>query len=132
MHRVMGITKSVYYFFFRQIAYLRLRGHGHAGTPQSGAINIVCRFGVQNGLANGALYQCLAFEKLGYAARKVDITPAIKNPFRKISCSADGPLVFHCAAPQFLQFAWPLRDAVRGRRLIGYFAWELDEPPADW
>ncbi|MDE1901194.1 MAG: glycosyltransferase family 4 protein [Alphaproteobacteria bacterium] len=132
MRRVMGIAKSVYYFFFRQIAYLRLRGRGHAGTPQSGAVNIVCRFGVQNGLANGALYQCLAFEKLGYAARKVDITPAIKNPFRKISCSADGPLVFHCAAPQFLQFAWPLRDAVRGRRLIGYFAWELDEPPADW
>jgi glycosyltransferase involved in cell wall biosynthesis len=134
MRRIVRIAKSAYYFLFLNLAYyyLRRRGEQAQATLTSSKINLVCRFGIQNGLTNGANYHYLAFESLGYPVHKVDITPAIKNPFKKIDCDKDAVFIFHCAAPQFLQFAWPLREAIKGRKLIGYFAWELAEPPADW
>lgn len=132
-HSFLKIAKSTYYFFFFRLAYLRLRRRGKSPPPPIvGKINIVCRYGIQNGLSNGANYHALSLEKLGYCVRKVDVTPAIANPLRKITCDSDAVFIFHCAAPAFLQLAWPIRDAIKGRRLIGYFAWELAEPPTDW
>jgi glycosyltransferase involved in cell wall biosynthesis len=134
MRLVFRAAKSVYYFLFLRLAHFCLSRHAYQArlVPNPPKINLVCRFGIQNGLTNGANYHFLALETLGYSVRKVDITPAIKNPFGKIECETDAIFIFHCAAPQFLQFAWPLRSAIKGRKLIGYFAWELAEPPTDW
>jgi glycosyltransferase involved in cell wall biosynthesis len=134
MSRLIGIMKSIYLEVFNRLAYrtIRHRPGSYSPAPGRDVINVVCRYGVPNGLSNGALYQLEALARLGYEVRKVDVTTAIRNPLARIACEDQGVFIFHCAAPQFLQLAWPLRQALKGHRLIGYFAWELGEPPADW
>ena len=135
MQNLRQIAKSIYYFFFAKIAHTALRKSKAQDekTHSKKTINIVCRFRVQNGLTNGANYHMCALEKLGYDVRRIDITPAIRNPLKKIEGSKQDIYIFHCAAPQFLQQAWPLRESLKesGKR-IGYFAWELPEPPVNW
>jgi glycosyltransferase involved in cell wall biosynthesis len=132
MRQIIRKLKTIYYFIFTQLAYRCLRRRNGIPSNVSKNINLVCTFGLNNGLTNGANYNFLALEKLGYIVRKVDITPAIRNPFKKITCTNDGVFVFHCAAPSFLQLAWPLRQSIKGKKLIGYFAWELPCAPSDW
>ncbi len=134
MSQLKKWAKGLYFSIFNRIALSKLQRPSPAALPLTldTPINIVCRFAVQNGLTNGANYHAIAFERLGYKVRKVDISSAIRNPFKQIDCPKDGIFIFHCAAPEFLQLAWPLRKVLKNQRRIGYFAWELPDPPAGW
>lgn len=125
MQNLRQIAKSIYYFFFAKIAHTALRKSKAQDekTHSKKTINIVCRFRVQNGLTNGANYHMCALEKLGYDVRRIDITPAIRNPLKKIEGSKQDIYIFHCAAPQFLQQAWPLRESLKesGKRIDRLF-----------
>jgi hypothetical protein len=79
MRQIIRKLKTIYYFIFTQLAYRCLRRRNGIPSNVSKNINLVCTFGLNNGLTNGANYNFLALEKLGYIVRKVDITPAIRN-----------------------------------------------------
>lgn len=132
--RIFKLAKALYLSAFTRLAYraMRRKQGVPANQRSAGSIKIVCRYGLKNGLANGAVYNGLALETLGYEVEQPDVTSALRNPFKRLFCKQGGLFVFHCAAPQFLLLAWPLRRLLRGGKLIGYFAWELAEPPGDW
>ena len=134
MERIFRLAKSLYLAVFTAVAYRAMRREqGDRSNERSpGSIKIVCRYGLKNGLTNGAIYNGLALETLGYEVEQPDVTLAMRNPFKRIFCKKGGLFVFHCAAPQFLLLAWPLRRLLRSGKLIGYFAWELAEPPGNW
>jgi glycosyltransferase involved in cell wall biosynthesis len=98
----------------------------------SSSLKVVCNYGFQGGIMNGAIGNSLALESLGNTVQKIDVTSAIKNPFKRIACSVGGTFIFHCAAPEFVLLAWPIRRVFRSGRVIAYFAWELADPPKNW
>ncbi|MDX9690758.1 MAG: glycosyltransferase family 4 protein [Alphaproteobacteria bacterium] len=134
MRHLLRVAKRIYYFFFTRVAYAAVRKTSLSArqAQASRRINIICRFGVQNGLTNGANYHARALERLGHDVQCVDITPTIKNPFKTIACDKDAVFIFHCAASQFVQQAWPLRESIKNAKRIGYFAWESSEAPVNW
>ncbi|MGF6721181.1 glycosyltransferase involved in cell wall biosynthesis [Paraburkholderia sp. GAS41] len=134
IQRIFKLAKTLYLSVFMSVAYRAMRHKRKDLTSERspGSIKIVCRYGLKNGLANGAVYNGLALETLGYAVEQPDVTAAMRNPFKTIFCRKGGLFIFHCAAPQFLLLAWPLRRLIRSGKTIGYFAWELAEPPRDW
>jgi glycosyltransferase involved in cell wall biosynthesis len=92
----------------------------------------VAAFGRANGIAAGALLQQQAFHALGIDAELVDATPALRNPFHRVPHSPGTTYIFHCGAPQTPNLlSAVLPHAARAWR-IGYWAWELPDPPPDW
>lgn len=108
----------------------------YRGGPRSarsaGTIKIVCRYDVANGIANGALYQADTLRQLGYDVEIVDVSAAIKRPWRTVAASPGGVFIFHCGGPELPLAAWPLRRVLGTGRIIGYFAWESARPPLGW
>jgi glycosyltransferase involved in cell wall biosynthesis len=102
------------------------------GSPEDHTIKIIARFQRSGGITNGALHNLSALGAAGYSTEAIDVSSAIRNPFRHVTCSPGGVWVFHCDAKQFPLFAWPLRRRFECRKLVGYFAWELATPPLDW
>jgi glycosyltransferase involved in cell wall biosynthesis len=136
MSSLMRLAKFLYLLFFPALASRVLRrgkrmGAGH-NEERLSSFKVVCHYGFQGGITNGAINNSLALESLGHTVQKVDVTSAIKNPLKLIACSVDGTFIFHCAAPEFVLLAWPLRRVFRSGKVIGYFAWELAAPPRNW
>ncbi len=73
-----------------------------------------------------------AFRAAGFSVESIDVSGAIRNPFRHVGCPPGGVWIFHCDATQFPLFAWPLRREFKARKVVGYFAWELAAPPEHW
>ncbi|MFP3243035.1 MAG: glycosyltransferase [Paraburkholderia sp.] len=134
MQRILKFAKAAYLSVFTTVAYraMRRKQDDPLGARSPSSIKIVCRYGLKNGLANGAVYNGLALQTLGYEVEQPDVTSVMRSPLKRIFCKRGGLFVFHCAAPQLLLLAWPLRRLIRSGKLIGYFAWELAEPPGDW
>jgi len=131
VRHLFNIGKALYLLAFTKLAYAVLHRNGVAPSvpPLSKSIKIVCPYGVLGGLTNGALYNARALESLGYDVRRVDVTREVKNPFARVACEPGGSFIYHCAAPEFLLLAWPLRRFFRSGKSIAYFAWELADPP---
>ena len=100
----------------------------------AGAPLITSFFARRNGVAAGGLMQADALRRLGAAPHCVDATTGIRNPIARWDAElpqatsaivhADGRMVAFG-----LNFLGPV---ARRLRRIGYCAWELGQPPADW
>jgi len=89
-----------------------------------------------SGLGSGARRMRVALDQLGVANWGLDTGDRLPghNPDRVVEDLPDAaPLVMHVNAPHM---AWGLlqlpRRAARGRRVIGYWAWELPVVPESW
>jgi glycosyltransferase involved in cell wall biosynthesis len=91
-----------------------------------------------SGLGEGARLMLTALSGLGVPAWPVDVGAALPasqgdGPVRPVIMPAGVPLVMHVNAPLLpLALRHLPRGSVRGRRVIGYWAWELPTVPPDW
>ena len=127
--------KLLYLSAFCRFAHAYLRKRPRLKMGQSffaPSIKIVARYRRAGGITNGAIHNALALQSLGYNVERVDVSSAIRNPLKSIVCSDGGSFIFHCDGAQFPLFAWALRRNFGHGQMIGYFAWELADPPVAW
>ncbi len=115
-----------------QALVLAARRRREFASRRPGTIKIVAQFGVANGIVNGARYQARTLRRLGYEVETIDVTEAVKRPWRRVEATPGGLFVFHCGGPELPLLAWPLREVLASGRSIGYFAWESALPPRGW
>jgi glycosyltransferase involved in cell wall biosynthesis len=90
-----------------------------------------------SGLGEGARLMLEALSGLGVTGWPVDVGAALPASAGggsvNASVPAGAPLVLHVNAPLLpLALRHLPRGLVAGRRVIGYWAWELPTPPPDW
>jgi glycosyltransferase involved in cell wall biosynthesis len=109
-------------------------------APKGGMpIAIAGLFSTMSGIGEGARLAYDALESAGMEPAAFDISAAfgqkeIEGPARRpIVPGSGGTLVVHHNAPFLPHALWALgRARVRGRRVIGYWAWEFPRIPEDW
>lgn len=106
--------------------------------PPGGTVYVAGAFRAASGIGQSARLCFSALRKCGYDARALDVTAELfQRPDFEFQEGArdDGPgtIIVHAAAPfmPFVLYALG-RRFVRGKRVIGYWAWELPEAPEDW
>ena len=100
-----------------------------------GGVAVVGELSYPSGLGEGARLMLQALESLGVPAFPIDIGTFLPGGARQVTASlpAAVPLVMHVNSPQMARAMMRLpRGLVRGRRIIGYWAWELPTTPPDW
>ncbi len=127
-------TTAAYLKLFSKFVVICLGGKPRAksGPPVDRSFRIIARYGRTGGITNGALHNASALRMSGYRADMVDVSSAIRNPLRRVTCQTGGWWIFHCDASQFPLYAWPLRHNFSAGKIVGYFAWELASPPLGW
>ncbi len=88
-----------------------------------------------SGLGEGARLMLAALDRIGVPAWRFDAgVPLPDQPDGAFSMPPPGvPLVFHVNAPMLPAALLRLpRNVLRGRRIVGYFAWELPAVPPAW
>lgn len=107
--------------------------------PPSGGIAIVGEFGGASGLAESARLMNQALPHIGVStwpldAAGVGATPAPFAEGSPLSPPPPGvPIVIHANANRMDNALRALpRSLIRGRRIIGYWAWELPVVPRSW
>jgi glycosyltransferase involved in cell wall biosynthesis len=114
----------------RWLAQLRL--DRDAARRDLSRIAVVAALRRHNGIAQGARLQHAALASQGHDVQLLDATAALRSPLARTPHVPATAYVFHCGGPQtapLLQSVLP--SAGRAWR-IGYWAWELPDPPADW
>ncbi|MFZ0610465.1 MAG: glycosyltransferase [Xanthobacteraceae bacterium] len=109
-------------------------------TPAGGfPIAIAGLYSTMSGIGEGARLAYDALEAAGMAPAAFDISAAFGQaeiagpPRRAIVPGSGGTLVVHHNAPFLPHALWALgRARVRGRRVIGYWAWEFPRIPDSW
>jgi glycosyltransferase involved in cell wall biosynthesis len=102
-------------------------------------VTIVGFHGAVHGLGEGARMLARGFADAGLAVRAIDLSADVGFPvelpsvFARPAAGERGVVISHINPPELLRWArdtegWPLE----GRRHIGYWAWELEDAPADW
>lgn len=109
----------------------RMIGPG-SGPRHFDRVAIVAAFGKKNGITRGAFLQWEALRRIGIAAEMVDATPALRNPFYRAPHTPATAYIFHSGAPQTASLVSAVLPAARNAWRIGYWAWELPDPPPDW
>lgn len=114
---------------------------GPLGAMRPGPVTVAGQLTTASGLGEGARLGLRALMAAGIDLRAVDLGPAFDQvdlpPPSAMppppTAGEGGTLMVHVNAP-YLPFAlFRLgRAAVTGRRLIGYWAWELPRLPPDW
>ncbi len=105
---------------------------GRSGARSFERIVIIAALGKQNGISRGALLQWQALRELGHDVQLVDATPALRNPLYRVRHRPGSAYIFHSGGPQTASLiSSVLPDVARAFR-IGYWAWELPDPPHDW
>lgn len=102
-------------------------------------------FGNASGLAQGARFYVERSREMGSRLHMVDITDAMRMPRDRhpaetsLSVTAaaamrgPGTVVIHANPPQFQLALCALgREFLRGKRVVGYWAWELETLPPFW
>ncbi|MCB8881753.1 glycosyltransferase family 4 protein [Acidisoma cellulosilytica] len=95
-------------------------------------VAIVAAYGKQNGITRGAFLQWQALRRLGIDATMVDATPGLRNPFYRLPHDPATAYIFHSGAPQTASLIGAVMPHARDAYRIGYWAWELPDPPPDW
>lgn len=103
-----------------------------AGDRRFDRVAVVAAFGKQNGITRGALLQWQALRQAGIQAEMVDATPALRNPFYRVAHQPATAYIFHSGGPQTASLIGAVLPAARKAYRIGYWAWELPDPPPDW
>lgn len=109
-------------------------------APRGGfPIAIAGLFSTMSGIGEGARLAYDALESAGLEPAAFDISAAFGQaeiegpPRRAIVPGSGGTLVVHHNAPFLPHALWALgRARVRGRRVIGYWAWEFPRIPDSW
>lgn len=111
-----------------------------AGTgPVGGAPLVAGFFSAPIGLGEGARLVYGALHRGGLDPRRFDVTPALQPDRASLDYGGDrlsgetGPVILHVNGPEILRAMRLLGpDRLRHRKLIGFWNWELETPPADW
>ena len=109
-------------------------------APRGGfPIAIAGLFSTMSGIGEGARLAYDALEAAGMAPAAFDISGAfgqaeLEAPQRRpVVAGSGGTLVVHHNAPFLPHALWAIgRARVRGRRVIGYWAWEFPRIPDSW
>jgi glycosyltransferase involved in cell wall biosynthesis len=109
-------------------------------APRGGfPIAIAGLYSTMSGIGEGARLAYAALEEAGMAPEAFDISSAfgqaeLEAPARRaIVPGSAGTLVVHHNAPFLPHALWALgRTRVRGRRVVGYWAWEFPRIPDSW
>jgi glycosyltransferase involved in cell wall biosynthesis len=105
---------------------------GRSGARRFDRVVIVAALAKQNGISRGAYLQWQALRSCGVAAELVDATPALRNPLFRLRHSAASAYIFHSGGPQTASLIGSVLPAAVDAFRIGYWAWELPDPPQDW
>ena len=96
-------------------------------------------FSTASGVGEGARLAYTALETAGFAPAAFDLSPAFGQTElgeavqRRPLVPGAGSLVIHHNGPYVPHALWALgRGKIRGRRIIGYWAWELPRLPEAW
>ena len=107
----------------------------HGGLP----LAIAGLFSTASGVGEGARLAYAALDAAGYAPAAFDLSPAFgqvemtDTAQRRAVAPGAGSLIVHHNGPYLPHALWALgRARVRGRRIIGYWAWELPRLPDEW
>ena len=109
-------------------------------APRGGwPLGIAGLFSTASGLGEGARLAYAALEAAGRMPSAFDLSAAFGQTemaapsMRELESATGGSLVVHHNGPYIPHALWALgRAQVRGRRIIGYWAWELPRLPEDW
>ncbi len=109
-------------------------------APRGGfPIAIAGLFSTMSGIGEGARLAYDALDAAGMAPAAIDISGAfgqaeLEAPARRaIVAGSGGTLVVHHNAPFLPHALWAIgRARVRGRRVVGYWAWEFPRIPDSW
>jgi glycosyltransferase involved in cell wall biosynthesis len=105
---------------------------GRSGARRFDRVVIVAALAKQNGISRGAYLQWQALRSLGVEADLVDATPALRNPLFRIKHDPASAYIFHSGGPQTASLICSVLPAAARAYRIGYWAWELPDPPPDW
>lgn len=105
-----------------------------APPPAAGGFAVVGELGRASGLGEGARVMLCGLERLGVPAWPVDVGTVVRAGEARIPDLPRGaPLLLHVGAPHVpLALLRMTRSLVRGRRVIGHWAWELPTVAPDW
>jgi glycosyltransferase involved in cell wall biosynthesis len=109
-------------------------------APRGGMpIAIAGLFSTASGVGEGARLAYAALDASGIAPQAFDLSPAFgqvelpSHPALRALAPGEGSLIVHINAPYVPHALWALgRARIAGRRIIGYWAWELPRLPATW
>jgi glycosyltransferase involved in cell wall biosynthesis len=109
--------------------------HPRGGFP----FGIAGLFSTASGVGEGARLAYASLEAAGYTPSAFDLSSAfgqvelIEGARRRAVAPGAGSLIVHHNGPYLPHALWALGHArVQGRRIIGYWAWELPRLPAGW
>ena len=109
--------------------------HPRGGFP----VGIAGLFTTASGVGEGARLAYASLDAAGYAPAAFDLSPSFgqvelsADAYRRALAPGAGTLIVHHNGPFMPHALWTLgRARVRGRRIIGYWAWELPRLPDDW
>jgi glycosyltransferase involved in cell wall biosynthesis len=101
--------------------------------PALGGLAVAGELSRASGLGEVARLMLCGLKRLGVPSWALDVGTAVRGVGPALIPPRGAPLLLHVNAP-FLPLALlrMSRAALRGRRVIGYWAWELPVVPADW
>jgi glycosyltransferase involved in cell wall biosynthesis len=105
---------------------------GQSGHRIFDRVVIVAALGRQNGIARGAFLQWEAMRRSGINVELLDATSALRNPLFRIKHNPASVYIFHSAGPQTSSLISSVLPNVAKTYRIGYWAWEMPDPPEDW
>lgn len=121
-------------------AQARARRRARRGNlPATLPVTIVGFHGAVHGLGEGARMLARGFADAGLPVRAVDLSAHVGFPidlpvaYPAPSESERGVVISHINPPELLRWARETEGRpLEKRRHIGYWAWELEDAPADW
>lgn len=124
--------RAGYYYYAHKARKLRSGDFRH----ESGRVLVTGLLSSPNGIGRGARLICNGLMELGYDVSSFDLSPVIQPDLSKISLpemaldDGKGPIILHVNPTEVPKALHLLRDKnVKNRRLIGVWAWELEQVP---
>jgi glycosyltransferase involved in cell wall biosynthesis len=105
--------------------------------PAGSGVTVAGLFSSPTGIGEGARLCADALERLGWRVERLDLAPSFGQDLPELRHApepplADGPIILHMNPPLFAHARALLGRHRRKRKLIGYWAWELEKVPGDW
>jgi glycosyltransferase involved in cell wall biosynthesis len=108
--------------------------------PARAGVAVAGELSRASGLGENARLMVLGLQHLGIPHWPIDVAPLLPGASSDLPVAASGerpppgaPLVLHVNPPLLpLTLLRLRRGLARGRRVIGYWSWELPEAPTDW
>ncbi len=119
-------------FLKASLLYLR-SSLGRKVSPRDfDRVCVVAALGKGDGIAQGALLQYQALQRIGIDADLLDVTSATRNPFKRVRHKPATAYVFHSGGPQIASLMTGVLPYAKDAFRIAYWAWELPVPPRRW